>query len=243
MTRSTCGTTTESSRIQKTDFVASIFRQSQDAYVLNGRVVLSVKGLPSSVKDELDRIYLSSHLEDTATELNRKLTRAEDSRRKRAAYGVLVFVISFLAFVVASYVRPSLPTPLPGLIFFMPLLIGVLLRNRFVRKYAPYDIWTDERLFLHLWNATDALQRYVNSDGTDDGSFSDAYRFLDVSSYVSSTETSWAFVHAIKTQTFRVLRNVMRRIRPYIMNERRNVRQIEQLVIPTLKRLLPLLIN
>jgi hypothetical protein len=195
------------------------------------------------VKDELDRIYLSGHLEDTATELNRKLVRARDSGRKRSAYGVSVFAICCLAFVGALYLPLSFPLPVPFFIFIIPLLVGALLRNHFVKKYAGYAIWDNERLFLRLWNAVGALQQYVDSDGTDEGSFSDAYAFLDVSGYASFAATSWGFLYEIKTQIRRVLRNIMRRIRPHIMSDKRNVRQIEQLVIPMLKRLLPLLIN
>jgi hypothetical protein len=35
----------------------------------------------------------------------------------------------------------------------------------------------------------------------------------------------------------------MRRVRPYVSKERQDIRRIEQLLIPTLERLLPLLIN
>jgi len=87
------------------------------------------------------------------------------------------------------------------------------------------------------------LQSYVRSGGTDNVSFSEAYRLLDVSSYGFYSASSWGMVYQAQQQMRRVLRNIMRRVRPYAKKEKQNIRQMEQLFIPIIKRLLPLLIN
>jgi hypothetical protein len=234
---SKCGTSTQH-HIPKREFLESILILSEDAYVLKGAIIVNLKEFPTPVKDALDRIHISSNLKEIAGTLSEKRARAERSNGRRSMYVVLL-LLSFAA------VFGSLSTRQAALSagFFVVLLLEAFLWGPFTRKYAPYEIWNNERLYLSLWKAIEKLQSYVRSGGTDKGSFSEAYRLLDVSSYRFYSGSSWGMVYEAQEQMRRVLRNIMRRVRPYVNKEKQNIRQMEQLVIPTIERLLPLLIN
>jgi len=233
----TCGTKSDFPHVEKRAFLDSTFNPSDDGYFLAGALVLSVKEFPNSVKDVLDRIHISGNLDRIATELIKKRARAESSNGRRILY--LILGIVCLLLLVYSFPYGAIYT----LGALVPLVLVLALTGRFQRKYAPWRIARNERLFIRLWQVVKNLQSYVKSGGVDEASFLDAHRLLDISGYAISVTSSWSLVNEAQWQMLRILSNIMRGIRPYVKTEKRNTRQIEQLVIPTLIQLLPLLIN
>jgi len=99
-----CGTSTQYPAVPKQEFLDSILIPSEDAYVLKGALILSLKEFPTPVKDELDRIHISNNLKEIAETLSEKRARAERSSTRRFMYVVLL-LLSFVAFISSLSAR------------------------------------------------------------------------------------------------------------------------------------------
>jgi hypothetical protein len=232
-----CGSKTDYPYLDKKSFLDSHFVRSEEGYFRKDALVLSTKEYPSCVKDVLDRVHISGNLERMATELTKKRSRAQTATGR-----LLLYLMLILACVgIFGYTIRSAPYYTLGV--FAVLILVLAMSGRFQRKYAPWRISLNEKLFIRLWNAVKNLQSFVNSGGSDDSSFAEGYRLLDVSGYGISVASSWGLVKNAQWQMWRTLRNIMRGIRPFVKSEKHNARQIERLVIPMLEGLLPLLVN
>jgi hypothetical protein len=234
-----CGRSETTTPIRKQSFLDSTWDEINKWYVKGEERVLDAGGLPAQIKDELARIRIAGNPEQVVSQLREQSSKAASSRRIMSAYGVVAIALLFLSGYFYSVYSQYL---LAG-VFFVVFVVLLLSLNRFRRWRAPWSIRLEERLFLRLWEALRNLRTFVQS-GANQAFCAEAVRLLNLSAFAGDAVNSeWNLVSIAPRQIARIVRNISTRIKPYVEQNKTNLKQIDKLAIPTLNHLLPLLIE
>ena len=212
---------------------------ANESYVLPGGQVFSVRGMPTRLKDQIERVRISGMIEKKAAELEEALKKQRSSERIILGY-MFVWVAAFFATIFWALGSQQLwPILLCMVLFFLFLALG----QPFARRFAPWSDFLafEDLLFIRAKHAIDQLDRFL-ADGR--GEFLDeAVKMLSVSSLFRETTSRGPtprVVQQVENQVQDLTQNIACRIAPHVEGSR-DPKTFSQLVLGRLRNLLPIL--
>ena len=234
-----CSGTHSTLPIPKRDFLEAKWDSASESYLIpRWSQPLSLKGIPSRVRDDLERFRLGTdQMEETEKDLRDQLSKFKRLDLYDSLY--LLGMIA-LAFVLAFYMsfRFYFNAGIAGLV----LLVMLALSSRNSKKMIGWRLSKEERLFLRLREGTHSLQRFVASDGKNIGFLDDSISCLDVRTLMPQRRTGWRVADNGIEQMKELITNVSFRIPLHAKKWKDNLPQLSKLII-ILNSLLPLLLK
>jgi hypothetical protein len=212
---------------------------ANESYVLPGGQVFSVRGMPTRLKDQIERVRISSMIDEKAAQLEEALGRERSSDRVLSVYDLLV-----LAAVMATFLWIlNLQQPL-GYLLLAPLLVALsFARRQFARRFAPWSgfLFFEDVLFIRIRRAAKELDRFL-VDGKTVFLDEAVKSLLSVSSLTNdwTMRTTSRLAWQVGKEAKDVAENIATRIAPHARRSR-EPKTFSRLVLGRLKGLLPIL--
>ena len=235
-----CSGTRSIQPILKTDLLEAKWDSVNQSYIMSRWLQpLSLEGIPSHVRDDLERFRLGTdQIEETEKDLRYQLRKF----KRLDLYDSLYFLGMLAALIILTlYIssRSFFNAGIGGLI----LLCLLVMNSRNSKKRAVRRLKREERLFLKLTEATHSLERFIASDGKNTGFFDDSISCLDVRALMPRRLTGWRVADNGIEQMKELIVNVSYRVPLYAKKLKDNLPQLDRLIIQRLNILLPLLIK
>jgi hypothetical protein len=239
ITRVLCDGSPSSQPVPKDEFMGSKWDAVKQAYFFKDSEVLNVRGYPQDLKDRLDRIWIAGNTKTIAEELTRRAARAKQSKQRRLAF-VAIAVIAVLCTFLVTAAFLARYAPLSGWLPLVVITLFIILAQPVGRRYAPWSILYEDLLFLKLHDAIESLSEYVNSGN--EMYLAESIKALNVPSETAPS-SRWGVVAGVHRSVADLVFNVTNRIAYFVRENGSNLKGINDKVIPTLRSLLPVLVN
>jgi hypothetical protein len=235
-----CGGGGSTRTVKRQALIDAKWDAAKESYVLGSGQLFSVSGMPTQLKDEIERIRISGKTEGILPQLEENLKKQRFSERVLSAYDLLAFAV-----VVATFLWIlSLPQPM-GIFLPAAAFIGLLVaRPRFAKRFAPWSgfLSFEDLLFIRVGRAVKGLDRFLVDGKT--LLLDEATKSLLSTSSLTSTWTTRTLTSRLGRQVAEevnnIRKNITTRIVPHV-RQSKDPKTFNQLALGRLKGLLPIL--